>query len=174
VGRRQALNRRIEKITPIEKGTDFLLLDVFSTAFIFTGLAEIAIQDTFQNGACADMFRNTMTMMRDGNEFRHALRGSNLSKDLCEWFSMVCSRSTRDSGMILDSWKALASRCLVKIEDMTSLVITFSSLLPVVMASLFLITGYGSSLLAFSVVFITVVTFLLVSRWMRELADPLG
>jgi hypothetical protein len=151
-----------------------MLLDVFSTAFIFTGSAEMAIQDAILNGACTNVLQGTMTNVRSGYDFERALRGSGISKDLSEWFCMVCSRSTGDSQIMLDSWKDQASRCLAKVEDATSLVITFSSLLPVVMASLFLIIGYGSSILIFSIVFITIAAYWLVSRWMKRLITPLN
>jgi len=150
-----------------------MLLDVFSTAFIFTGSAEMAIQEAILNGACTDVLQGTMTEVRSGNDFESALRRSGISKDLSEWFCMVCSRSAGDSQMMLDSWKDQASRCLAKVEDATSLIITFSSLLPVVLASLFLIGGYGSSILVFSIVFITIVAYWLVSRWMKRLIAPL-
>jgi hypothetical protein len=171
---RRTSGRKKKGMDSDERGNDFMLLDVFSTAFIFTGSAEMAIQDTLLNVAPTDALQGIMARVRSGNDFERALRDARMSRDLSEWFCMVCSRSAADSEMMLDSWKAQALRCLAKVEDATSLVITFSSLLPVVMASIFLIIGYGSSLLAFSIVFITIAAFWLVSRWMRRLSRPLN
>lgn len=155
------------------QGTDFLLLDVFSTAFIFSGSEEIAFQDALQNGAFPGILQGAMTSIRDGNDFITAARKSKIPKDLSEWFSMVSSRATNDSEMILETWRGRASRSLAKIEDAISLVITASTLLPVVVAILLLVLGYGDSLLTFSIVFLTVAIFLVVSRWIQELVDPL-
>lgn len=153
---------------------DFMLLDVFSTAFIFTGSAEMALQETVHSGASAEPLKVTMTGLRNGSSFEHALGESGIPRDLSDWFYMVCSGSAKDSQLMLDSWKAEASKCLAKTEDATSLVITFSCLLPVVLASLLLMVGYLSSLLAFSISFMTIVGYWLVSRWMRRLNRPLN
>jgi hypothetical protein len=153
---------------------DFILLDVFSIAYIFTGSAEKALQDVLRNRSYSDILRDTMIKVRDGCDFNTALRVSGMSKDLMEWFSMVCSTAAGDSQMLLDSWKAQAMRCLVRIEDAISLVIAFSSLLPVVLATVFLIMGYGNSLVAFAAIFITIAAYWLVSAWMKRLVNPLN
>lgn len=155
-------------------GTDFILLDTFSTAFILTGSAEVAIQDTVANGVQTDVLKKALVKVRSGEGLDRAMKGAGMTGDLSEWISMVCSGSANDSQPMLDSWKAQALRCLAKVEDATSLVITFSSLLPVVMASLLLITGYGSSLAVFSIVFVTIAAYWMVSRWMKRLVRPLS
>lgn len=171
IGRRgrggTATNGKIE-------GSLFLILDVFSTAYLLTGSAELALQGTYKGEILTEILKNSMVSMRDGNEFKKAVKDSRLPKELSEWLSLVCSRATNDSEMLLDSWKVQASRSLAKIEDATSLVITFSTLLPVVAASLLLVLGYGHSLLTFSVVFLTIGTYALVSRWMKKLVGPLS
>ncbi len=156
------------------RANDFLLLDIFSTAFIFTGSAEKAIQDVLMNGTYADVLQDAMSNIRSGCDFNRALMGSGIPKNLSEWFCMVGSRATSDSQMMLDSWKSQASGCLARIEDAISLVIVFSSLLPVVLASLLLIIGYGNSLLVFTVVFVMIAAYWLVSRWMKRLVGPLN
>jgi len=172
---RPLLRRLAEKRTALLELTESIhSLDTFAAVYSLTGSAQIASQ----HAACSrtrvsNRFREALTEIRNGTDPGTALIASfQGSPHYTDWLRSVIYGEACDASKLASLWDIEAASGLSKVEDVAALFTASAALLPIALAIMGLVWGWGTSPRIFLLVAIQGTVIVVFYLWLRDLVQP--
>ncbi|MGQ9759842.1 MAG: hypothetical protein ACUVQ5_04665 [Candidatus Methanomethylicaceae archaeon] len=144
-------------------------LELFASIYALTGSIRQAISCLCrERNPLSKLFRASLLMIRDGSDPLESLarifRGYPLYRD---WFASLINGSITDAQDIFSIWRNGAEEVLYKVDDLLSLVMILSTLIPIILTIMLMVFGVRPPWLFILVVF-QLILFQGVYRWLGE------
>ncbi|MCX8182579.1 MAG: hypothetical protein N3D12_05620 [Candidatus Methanomethyliaceae archaeon] len=145
-------------------------MELFVAVYTLSGSIKQSIQYLCRREyPFSERFRAALLRIRNGSDLTESLRWvfrGNARYN--EWFTSLASGSISDAQDLFSMWESSAEEAILKVDDLLSFVIVFSTLLPVVIVIMLMVFGAKPPFLYLLVIF-QILLFQGVYRWIRDL-----
>lgn len=150
--------------------------DIFASVLLATGdLCLAARKASEAKGKAPEMFRESLLLMRNGLDPERALLRAFKGDELClEWISAAIRGRDGSLTIVLAEWYSNIRSKISKAEDLLSLVIALSAILPVLLSIMMASWGLTATLFSPAIVIALSLCLEAILMWFRGLEEILS
>jgi hypothetical protein len=150
------------------------VMELLAAAYALSGSLKQSISQLCRiESPVSGQFRSALLRIRSGVDPAESLKAAFQGNPWCsEWLESLLKGSVSDAQDLFSAWSAKAEEVILKVDDLLSFVIVFSTILPVIFLIILMVSGVEPPLIYLLVVF-QLTLFQGVYHWIKGLLSLL-